>query len=200
MTIEVFYHLVSNELCRGLGDVCHCEKNLTFINIASMYRQDYADLAIFQGLSPEQIGEMSPYMQEIQMDAGQVIFSQGQSADFLYILLCGEVQVRYKPYDGPVLTVARILPGDVFGWSSALGREVYTSSAEVSQGGAAFRIPAGDLQCLCDRNPQAGKLLLERLASVIAERLRNTHSSILALLSQGVDRKGSCDKMEVRNE
>lgn len=182
---------MQDELCRLIGDVCHYKTTLTFINIVYMFRQDYADLAIFKGLSPEQIGVMAPYLEEVQIHQGQVIFSQGQSANFLYILLWGEMQVRYKPYDGPALTVARILPGDVFGWSSALGREVYTSSAEASQDGGAYRIRASDLHHLCDSNPEAGTLLLERLASVIAERLRNTHSSILALLSQGVDRKGS---------
>jgi CRP-like cAMP-binding protein len=159
-----------------------------------MFRQEYSDLSIFHGLNSNQIGALSPFLDEVQIHQDQVIFTQGQPASFLYILLWGEVQVRYKPYDGPALTVARILPGDVFGWSSALGREVYTSSAEASQDGAAYRIRASDLQHLCDSNPEAGTLLLERLASVIAERLRNTHSSILALLSQGVDRKGSSAK------
>lgn len=157
-----------------------------------MLRPRYAGLTIFQGLGPDLFGVMSSFMEEIQIQIGQMIFSQGQSAQFLYILLSGEVQVRYKPYDGPALTIARIVPGEVVGWSSALGREVYTSSAEVTQNGAAFRIRASDLNHLCDCNPEAGTLLLDRLASVIAERLRNTHDSILALLSQGIDPKGSC--------
>ena len=155
-----------------------------------MFHQASASLAIFQGLSPEQIGAMSPFLEDIKLRKGYVVFSQGQSAQYLYILVGGEVQVRYKPYDGPALTVAHILPGDVFGWSSALGREVYTSSAEVVHSGAAYRILTGNLQHLCDSNPEAGNLLLERLAGVIAERLRNTHSSILALLSENVERKG----------
>jgi len=157
-----------------------------------MLRQEHTDLAIFHGLSPEQIAAFSPYLEEVRLASGQAIFAQGQPASFLYILLWGEVVVRYKPYDGPALTVARILPGDVFGWSSALGREVYTSAAEAVCDGGAYRIQTSNLHHLCDSNPEAGGILLERLASVIAERLRNTHSSILALLSQGVDRKGGC--------
>ena len=49
------------------------------------------------------------------------VFEQGQLSDYLYILTSGKVIIRYKPYDGPPLTVATIGPGGVFGWSAALG-------------------------------------------------------------------------------
>jgi CRP-like cAMP-binding protein len=165
-----------------------------------MFRQEYANLAIFHGMDQTQIAALSPYLDEVHFQRGTVIFSQGQAAECLYILLWGEVQVQYKPYDGPVLTVARIMPGDVFGWSAALGRDVYTSSAEASEDGAAYRIRAENLQRLHDRDPKAGGLLLERLASVIAERLRNTHSSILALLNMGLERKGNTRKRSVDHD
>ena len=165
-----------------------------------MFRQEYSNLAIFQGMDPVQIAALSPYLDEVHLQRGQVIFAQGQGADFLFILLSGEVEVRYKPYDGPALTVARIKPGDVFGWSAALGRDEYTSSAQAVQDGAAYRIRAENLQHLIDADPKAGGIMLERLASVIAERLRNTHSSILDLLSQGIDRKANTSKRSVDHE
>lgn len=154
-----------------------------------MFRQEYANLSVFNGLDPSQIKALSPFLEEVSYSQGQVVFQQGQKAHSLYILLSGEVLVRYKPYDGPPLTVARISPGDVFGWSAALGHDFYTSGAEAGLESYAYRIRAEDLQHLCDTNPDAGSKLLEGLAGVIAERLRNTHSSILQLLNQGVERK-----------
>ena len=165
-----------------------------------MFRQEYANLSIFQGMEPAQIAALSPYLDEVHFQRGQVIFTQGQPADCLYILLWGEVEVRYKPYDGPALTVARIKPGDVVGWSAALGRDEYTSGAEASEESTAYRIRAENLQRLYAADPVAGGIMLERLASVIAERLRNTHSSILDLLSQGMDRKVNFSKRSVDHE
>ena len=165
-----------------------------------MFRQEYTHLAIFSGMEPTQIAALSPYLDEVHFQRDQVIFTQGQTADCLYILLRGEVQVRYKPYDGPALTVARIKPGDVFGWSAALGRDEYTSAAEASEDSAAYRIRAENLQQLIAADPMAGGIMLERLASVIAERLRNTHSTILELLSQGIDRKANTSKRSVDHE
>jgi CRP-like cAMP-binding protein len=165
-----------------------------------MFRQEYANLSVFNGLDPAQIRVLSPFLEEVSFAQGQVIFQQGQTAQHLYILLNGEVQVRYKPYDGPALTVARIAPGDVFGWSAALGHDFYTSGAEASAQGCAYRIRTENLQHLCDVNPEAGSRLLEGLAGVIAERLRNTHGSILELLNQGVERKAGGAKRSDTHE
>ena len=150
-----------------------------------MLRQEIADLAIFKGLDDFQVKALSPFLEDVHFAAGEAIFQQGHPAEHVFILLTGVVQVRYKPYDGPALTVARILPGDVFGWSAALGRDIYTSGAQAEVASEAFRIRTGNLHHLCDCDPAAGGVLLQRLAGGIAERLRNTHGSILELLNQG---------------
>ncbi len=130
------------------------------------------------------------------MPNGAVIFEQGDLADCLYILLEGEVEVRYKPYDGPPLSVAHIIPGGVFGWSAALGRREYTSGAQAESECQVVRVRSASLHRLCECYPETGGVLLDRLAGVIAERLRNTHASILAMLSQGVDTNGNCAKRD----
>lgn len=158
-----------------------------------MFRQEYAQLAIFDGLTPDQIRLLSPFLEEVSFSSGATVFEQGQLADCIYILLEGEVVVRYKPYDGPALTVARVHSGGVFGWSAALGRSVYTSAAQAGADPVkAYRLRGESLQHLCDQDPQVGGIILERLASVIAERLRNTHTQILNMLSQGMDVNGKC--------
>lgn len=165
-----------------------------------MFRQEYANLAIFNGLQASQVRALSPFLEEIVLREGQIIFEQGERACSLFILLEGEVTVRYKPYDGPPLTVARIQAGEVFGWSSALGREVYTSNAEAVRAGLAYRIQAKSLKHLCDENPDAGRVLLERLADSIAERLRNTNSTVLELLSQSIDGNSPCTQRSGTHE
>ncbi|MBI4927485.1 MAG: cyclic nucleotide-binding domain-containing protein [Anaerolineae bacterium] len=152
-----------------------------------MFRQKYADLPVFDGLDASQIATISPYLDEVSYRAGEVIFEQGQKAEHLYIVLEGEVLVRYKPYDGPPIIVSRIPTGGVFGWSAALGRGEYTSACVASMDCMIYRMRKDNLQRLCETNPTTGHLLLERLAGGIAERMRNTHVSLLDILVQGID-------------
>jgi CRP/FNR family transcriptional regulator, cyclic AMP receptor protein len=152
-----------------------------------MFRLEYAQLPIFAGLDGDQISRLAPFFYECELEKDLVIFEQNQAAEYLYVLLKGEVAVRYKPYDGPLLTVARIEPGGVFGWSAALGRDVYTSGAIALQESLAYRLRGDSLPEICACYPETGKIWLERLASVIAERLRSTHSQVLEILSKGKD-------------
>jgi CRP/FNR family transcriptional regulator, cyclic AMP receptor protein len=151
-----------------------------------MFSQDYARLSIFSGLDGDQIRQLSHFIAECQFPKDYVIFEQGRPADRLYILLSGEVNIRYKPYDGPPLLVARIEPGGVFGWSAALRRDIYTSGAETVQESVAYCIRGANLNVLCAQYPQTGKIFLERLASVIVERLSSTHTQVLDILTQGM--------------
>src|SRR5574338_1125831 len=152
-----------------------------------MFRQDYARFSIFSGLNDCQINQLLPYLQEARFPEDSQIFEQGQPAENLYILLSGEVVIRYKPYDGPPLTVARIDPGGVFGWSAALHRIFYTSGALAVQESLAYCIRGASLAVILKEYPETGEILLDRLASVIARRLRETHTQVLGILAQGID-------------
>jgi CRP-like cAMP-binding protein len=121
------------------------------------------------------------------LPAGTILFDQGDLTECLYVVVDGEVVIRYKPDDGPALIVAHVHRDGVVGWSAAIGSPVYTSSAVCVTESELLRISNSDLRRLCADHPQTGALLLERLATVVAERLRNTHGQIMALLEQGMN-------------
>ncbi|MCC6148263.1 MAG: cyclic nucleotide-binding domain-containing protein [Anaerolineaceae bacterium] len=137
-------------------------------------------------MSREQLDQVLPLMEMCQFAVDHVIFEQGQKAEYLYVLLKGEVVIRYKPYDGPPLVIARIKPGGVFGWSSALGRETYTSAAVATLESIAYRISARQVAWLCELFPRTGVILLQRLANVISQGLADTQSQVFEMLSQGI--------------
>jgi len=104
----------------------------------------------------------------------------------MYLVISGEIAINYKPEDGSSITMARVGPGGVVGWSAALGNRLYTSSAVCTVYTQMLRVRGADLRNLCQQYPETGILILDRLATVIAERLRNTHEQVIALLKQGL--------------
>lgn len=152
----------------------------------TMLKQDFARLSVFQGLSETQLELLDSMFERVYYEPDELIFEQGQPARYLYILVSGEVVIRYKPYDGPALVVSHIQPGGVFGWSTVLSRRVYTSGAVALQECNAFRISEVRLHDLCIQQPETGSVLMEHLASAIAER-RITHSPILNMLSSRME-------------
>ncbi len=163
-----------------------------------MLKQDFSRLEVFQGLSEAQLELLDSMFERVHFDPDELIFDQGQPARYLYILVSGEVVIRYKPYDGPALVVSRIPEGGVFGWSTILSRRVYTSGAVAVQESTAFRISEVRLHDLCIQQPETGAILMEHLANAIAER-RITRSPILDLLSSRVDNE-DCSRRKQEND
>jgi hypothetical protein len=76
----------------------------------------------------------------------------------------------------------------VFGWSAAFGNETYTSGAVCNSPTKLLKVHGCDLKKLRQNHPETGILILKRLASVVAERLKcsETHEQIVALLEHGL--------------
>lgn len=152
--------------------------------MGQMLAQDLAYMSIFRNLSSEQLTQILPLMESCDYPKDATIFEQGAPAENLYLVVEGEVVVRYKAYDGPLITVAHVCRGGIFGWSAALGRSTYTSSAVCLEKCHFFRISSCSLRQMCDNYPETGVLFLERLASAIAERETNKYSQVITMLSQ----------------
>jgi CRP-like cAMP-binding protein len=154
-----------------------------------MDRDLLARFALIEDFSEEHVEVLKPIIEDVRFDIDQVIFYQGDPANYLYFVLDGKVSIRFKPEDGPELTVSDVDRGDVFGWSSAMGSHIYTSSAICLESGLFIRVEGEDLKSLCQEHPETGILILNRLAGVIARRLRGTHEQVVALLNRGLNGK-----------
>ena len=146
----------------------------------------YENSIIFKDLLPSQMELVRPLFIHMEKSAGSILFEQGEQAGNLFIVLDGEVEVKYKPEDGPALVVTRIRPEGVVGWSAALGNPNYTSSAICATNCELLSVGGDDLRRLCEQNPDLCPIILERLAAMIAKRLRNTHNHVIDLLKQGL--------------
>ncbi len=146
----------------------------------------FDQVALFQELSPAQRNLLRPLFVACEYVAGDKLFEQGDPAEYLYLVLAGEVLIHYKPDDGPTITLSRVRQGGIVGWSAALGNHAYTSEAECATDTQLLRLRGEDLRWLCHEHPDLGAYTLELLADVIAERLRSTHEQVIELLKQGM--------------
>jgi CRP-like cAMP-binding protein len=151
-----------------------------------MLIETFDQFFLFKDLSDEQLELIQPLFTICEGPSGSQLFEQGDLADFLYLVVDGQVSIRYKPDDGPEILVTHVGNGGVVGWSALLGNRVYTSGAICTSQCQLVRVRGAELRDLCEHHSETGVVILERLAAVIAERLRNTHDEIFKLLKQGV--------------
>ena len=153
-----------------------------------MFDDIFDQLAIFEGMDTSQRVLLKAYFVVCECKDEEVIFAQGDRAEFLYVVIEGEVFIHFKPDDGPELMVSRIKDGGVFGWSAAFGSGVYTSGAVCSESTTLLSVRGTDLKMLRENHPETGILILERLTAIVAERMESEgdHSQVMALLEHGL--------------
>ena len=143
-------------------------------------------VTIFHELDESEMNLLKPLFEPFSCRAGTVILEQGAPAEYFYFVISGTVEMLFKPYDGNPITVTHVEKDGLFGWSSVIGSETYTSSAIAIEDLEAFRVHGSDLRKLCVAHPEAGKDILERLADGVVSRWKDAHKQIKSLLAQGI--------------
>lgn len=132
---------------------------------------------------------LKPLFEPYACSAGVTVLQQGKPADYLYLVISGAVEMTYKPYDGVPITISHVEKDGLFGWSAVVGSEKYTSSAIAIENLETLRIRGSELRKLCADHPEAGKEILERLASSVSARVQNAQEQVKSILEQGMKDK-----------
>jgi len=140
-------------------------------------------ISIFSNMKKNQVELIAPLFENFTGTKGLVVFEQGTPALFLYILLKGEAEIQYKPYDSPPMTLTRLGPGDVFGWSAVVKSLFYSSSTICSSDIEAIRIRGDKLWKLVEKQPETGKLIIDRLVDSVAPRWAHAREQIQSILN-----------------
>lgn len=143
-------------------------------------------IPFFDGFTPKQLEILQPLFETYTCPPDTVIFKQGERAEYLYLISSGNALIQYKPYDGPAINLARLKPGDAFGWSAAVGNRFYSSG--ILSGGPlqAVRIRGADLARLRREHPTTGSILLNRLARGVSGRWKDARVQVQTMLKGNI--------------
>ena len=131
---------------------------------------------LFRGMDKDFVKETYDITTKQSSKEGDVLFSEGDQARYFYILLKGRVRLGTRDTGQVVHTVSR--PGEAFGWSSLVGRDSYSASAECVQAAKLLKIDREDFHKILEKDPTNGLSFFRRLAGALGERLINSYGSL----------------------
>lgn len=126
------------------------------------------EIDLFKGIAPGIIHEISDYAQEQVFAAGQVLFTKGEFAEHLYILVEGAVDLTGEEQVHASFPVNK--PGDVFGWSALVEPHLYTAKAETASESKVLMIRGEHLKEIFKKYPSEALILMKRIAKIAATR------------------------------
>jgi len=136
---------------------------------------------MFRDLPEDLLTKIAAIAQEITVAKNEYIFREGEEADKVHFLLHGSIALRVKLTSRPdSITVSFVnRPNQIFGWSGLVPPHHYTASAFCDEDCQILAIPGKQLMDILQQHPQAGFLVMQRMAEVIADRLRNSRQALL---------------------
>jgi len=131
---------------------------------------------LFRGMDKDFVKETYDLTVKQSFEKGEFLFNEGDQASHFYILLKGRVRLGTQDTGQVVHTVSR--PGEAFGWSSLVGRDTYSASAECVQPTKLLKIDREEFQGILEKDPINGLSFFRRLAGALGERLISSYSAL----------------------
>ena len=134
---------------------------------------------LFRGLDEGQMKKILAAGKEITMKKGQQIIKEGQTANGVYILRSGAVELMTTVEKGFALPISILRePGDVFGTSALVPPHRYSLSARCVEKGMLFCMETSALRKLAAENRDIGCQMMMNLAAYFLERLKETRQEV----------------------
>jgi CRP/FNR family transcriptional regulator, cyclic AMP receptor protein len=132
------------------------------------------DADLFRGLSPDGIRRLSLIGRSRVLSAGDYLFLLGDSAEWLYVVVRGTVDLCLPMSVGGVvrdIPVESASAGKALGWSALVKPYRFTLSARATEPTEVIGFWRSELQQLFSAAPEVGNRLLANLSELVGFRL-----------------------------
>jgi CRP-like cAMP-binding protein len=137
-------------------------------------KERMTSVEIFKGLRQDELEEIAELCEEVIFADGDRVLTEGERADYLYILEGGRVDLRFELPNCKTsedMTVSTTEPGECFAWSAMVPQHIATLSCYSTGMSGAIRIEGVKLLNLCKRNSHMGFIIMQNIAVVMRDRL-----------------------------
>jgi CRP-like cAMP-binding protein len=131
---------------------------------------------LFWGMDKDFVKEAMDTTTKQNPNEGDLLFREGDSADYFYILIKGRVKLSIGE-TGKTVYMARH-PGEIIGWSSMIGRDAYSASAECMEDANILKVNCNDFLKALAKDPANEAILFKRVAEMLGNRLLEVYPSI----------------------
>ena len=131
---------------------------------------------IFWKMSKDFVKEIMDIAETTTHQEGEWLFQEGDPANAFYMLLKGRIKLSLGDTGHIVYVVSNA--GEAFGWSSLIGRERFSASAECMTPSKLLTWDKNKLQKVLEKDPVNNLLLYKRLAELLGNRLLQSYTII----------------------
>lgn len=139
---------------------------------------------LFEMLSEAEIDVLAQLSRPRRFASGEVVFSEGDAGDALFVLESGEVEVVAAAPGGVARPLAVLGPPEGFGEMSLVDREVRSATVRARTDCTALQLTAENFTAFRKRSRDGFTLFLVNVARVLSGRLREADRKLAGRAEQ----------------
>lgn len=124
---------------------------------------------------------------KLEVKAGTILFRERDPADFMYVILAGQIRIYKRVMEGVHKTLDTLVPGEYFGEMSLLTRASRSATAEVIQDAILVELDQENFVEVLRESPETGIEMLSQMANRLEKT--NEEAILMALELALIERK-----------
>ena len=137
-----------------------------------------ASCGLLQGVDADAAESLAKELEYVEVRKGDVLFTEGEPGDSLYIVMSGKIKVGRRASDGRQNLIAVMGPSDMVGELSLFDPGPRTATATAVTDSRVARLRKSALRPWLSNRPE----IAEQLLRVLARRLRRTNDALADLI------------------
>lgn len=142
---------------------------------------------LFWNLSDKQIDKLVDICEEKKYDAGLHVSTEGEPAQYLYIVESGkvvlEMEIRIGSRTRRQVVIDVLNKNQVFGWPSLSETPVNNATATATENSILLLLDGKHIRKLCDEDAELGYKVTREMVNLVSNQLSNTKRTLAHVLS-----------------
>ncbi len=137
---------------------------------------------LFSGLSDSDREIVEEHMYETHLDAGEVLFSEGDQGDFLCYVVHGKLQITKKNQAGKAVELAVLQRGQLIGEMAMVEYAPRSATVKALEETVLMVLTRKGFELLLSQHADIGVVILRSLAKLMSAKIRDLSEDFVDLL------------------
>jgi CRP-like cAMP-binding protein len=137
---------------------------------------------IFEFLRPDQVDIISDAAEVVELEAGSYVYSVGEPANYLYIVMSGQIALRLPGKGGVSILIDELTQGMMFGSCISFQIDTYALAAQCVEDSSVLRIETGVMRGLLDDDPRMGYAIQSKISQIYFQRYVEAANKLQAIV------------------
>ena len=146
---------------------------------------DLKTILLLQDVTFPLLEKMLPLIQSREYKEREIVFMEGDRADYFYMLKRGKVLLEVEISSTVIMSLGSVKSGNCFGWSALTPTDaVHQSNALCTEPSEILVIPGNEFLQILDRDPEVGFKVMKNIFAVFKRRLERRTSQLINVIRQ----------------